>query len=74
MRRTVADECCDELKIFHGCTLADIEKFYDRLRLDTPIPEALRMNFSPWILTMLTLQHSSTRFSEVRGQLARDPC
>eukprot|EP00959_Pyramimonas_sp_CCMP1952_P313250 6556731-Pyramimonas_sp.AAC.1 len=35
MRRIITDECCDALQIFQGCTLADIEKLYDSLRVDS---------------------------------------
>ena len=43
------------------------EEFYDALRMDTLIPEALKMDFSPRILMMLMLQHLDTRFLRCKG-------
>ncbi|CAK0818878.1 unnamed protein product, partial [Prorocentrum cordatum] len=61
MRRIFPDECNRALGIPQGCALADIERFYDCLRIDTLIPEALAMNISPRQIIALMRQRSSAR-------------
>ena len=63
----MTDACYDALQIFQRCTLAGIEKFYDGLRADSLIPEALRTGFNPRALLMLMLQHSSPRLARWKG-------
>ena len=63
VRRIVTDKCCDALRIFQGCALADVEKFYGGLRVDTLVPAALKMDVNSRTLMILMPQRPSTGFA-----------
>ena len=62
------------MSLHESVLLADIENFYDSLRIDRVVTAALDMQFPARPLTLMMIQHSATRGLRCQGSFSLPIC